>query len=463
MNDQPASTSTPPRIQEQYGRLVSMSIPCDDITLLEFLRQHRGEPRFYWENSAGEMAFAGVGKALEITAYGAQRYQHVQQQAQDLFSEAVQLHDAPSAVTPRLFGGFAFRDDFVPDVAWADFTPAHFVLPHFQLTRWQDQQWLSIHVQVPTDEAPQGMAHDLEQALNLRRSTLLASMVAHHPPENAVQSMRYPLTYTAWVDMLKEAIHQIRSERLQKVVLARVAEARFAQRIDLQSALHDLNARYRQSYRFLFEPRPYHAFFGATPELLAGVNGDKLSTMALAGSIRRGRTPEEDVALGQDLLNSRKDRHEHQLVVTRILQRLSTIADDIQQTATTVATLSNIQHLHTGIVARLRQPNGVLPVVEHLHPTPALGGEPRDEAMRFIQAHEPVTRGWYAAPIGWVDSNMDGQFAVAIRSAVAQEKRVWMYAGAGIVADSEPQAEWDETALKFRPMLNALGLPEFSS
>jgi menaquinone-specific isochorismate synthase len=99
-------------------------------------------------------------------------------------------------------------------------------------------------------------------------------------------------------------------------------------------------------------------------------------------------------------------------------------------------------------------------VVELLHPTPALGGKPRDLAMDVIRESETAPRGWYAAPIGWIDYQLDGVFSVAIRSAVSQEKRVWMYAGAGIVGDSIPQKEWDETALKFRPMLNALGLEE---
>jgi len=120
--------------------------------------------------------------------------------------------------------------------------------------------------------------------------------------------------------------------------------------------------------------------------------------------------------------------------------------------------LTNIQHLHTPVSAIMRKAEGVLSVAAILHPTPALGGEPTDIATRFIVDHEPVPRGWYAAPVGWVDAKGDGQFAVAIRSAVAQEKRVWLYAGAGIVAGSDPQSEWDETALKFRPMLHALGI-----
>ena len=106
----------------------------------------------------------------------------------------------------------------------------------------------------------------------------------------------------------------------------------------------------------------------------------------------------------------------------------------------------------------LKQADGVLPILQNLHPTPALGGQPRELAMPFISQAEPVPRGWYGAPVGWLDHNLDGAFGVAIRSAITQDRRVWLYAGAGIVADSDPQAEWDETALKFKPMLDALGI-----
>ena len=139
---------------------------------------------------------------------------------------------------------------------------------------------------------------------------------------------------------------------------------------------------------------------------------------------------------------------------------MTTLADTVQVGDTGVLRLSNIQHLHTPITGQLREPAGVLPVVAALHPTPALGGEPREEALQMIDACEPVTRGWYAAPVGWIDHNLDGAFAVAIRSAVVQEKRAWLYAGAGIVADSVPANEWHETGLKFRPLLGALGVQE---
>jgi menaquinone-specific isochorismate synthase len=129
----------------------------------------------------------------------------------------------------------------------------------------------------------------------------------------------------------------------------------------------------------------------------------------------------------------------------------------------TVLRLPNIQHLLTPITAQLRDPKtGILPLARALHPTPAMGGAPRERALSLLRRLEPVPRGWYAAPIGWLDSAGDGVFAVAIRSAVTQHNRAWLYAGAGIVADSRPEREWTETALKFRPMLGALGVEETS-
>jgi menaquinone-specific isochorismate synthase len=181
--------------------------------------------------------------------------------------------------------------------------------------------------------------------------------------------------------------------------------------------------------------------------------------MGLAGSIGRGKTPAEDADLAQELLNSAKNQHEHALVVQSIRRRLASLTNELTMPDEPgILQLGYIQHLFTPIHATLKHADGVLPILQNLHPTPALGGQPRELAMPFISQAEPVPRGWYGAPVGWLDHHLDGAFGVAIRSAITQDRRVWLYAGAGIVADSDPQAEWDETALKFRPMLNALGI-----
>jgi menaquinone-specific isochorismate synthase len=178
--------------------------------------------------------------------------------------------------------------------------------------------------------------------------------------------------------------------------------------------------------------------------------------MALAGSIRRGRNVQEDEQLAQTILTDPKSRYEHDVVVQSLRRRLAPLIQELIIPPTGLLKLSYIQHLHTPISGQLCAAKGVLPLLETLHPTPALGGSPRSQAMAFIRDSEPVTRGWYAAPIGWIDYHLDGTFGVAIRSAVTQLERAWLYAGAGIVADSDPQKEWEETALKFSPMRQAM-------
>ncbi len=446
-------------LNEQYGRLVSVSMPCPDITLSGFLRHahEQNQPRFYWESNRDRVAFAGFGTAVEIMEWGEDRFADVERRTKELFDQSIVLDEVEPLAAPRLFGGFAFRDDFVPDAAWADFTPAHFVLPHYQLVSISGDKWLTINTHMPVEETPDDYLGELREALIERiealRETAQTRFEQHAPTSKQVT---YPMPYETWMNNITDATNRMKQHELNKVVLSRVAEVRFDKPVDIDSALGYLADHYAECYRFLFEPRPGRAFYGATPELLVGVHGQLVNTMGLAGSIQRGKDRDEDNAFATTLLNDPKERYEHQLVVDMLTERMGTITDHLQTGDTGIYKLSNIQHLYTAIEGRLKTDSGIIPVVEALHPTPALGGDPRDVAMQLIGDYEPVPRGWYAAPVGWVDRHMNGQFGVAIRSAVAQGKRVWMYAGAGIVKDSIPQKEWDETALKFRPMMDAL-------
>ena len=448
---------------------MSYSRPCPGVQAPAFLAEGVGRERFFWEDVRDDIAFAGFGVAVHLMAWGERRMRHIQEQARALFDGAALLNElpaekgAPPVAAPRLFGGFAFRDDFTPDYAWSAFHPAHFVLPHYQFVQTSEGAWLTINALLAPDEEPQAILPELREALDARYA-LLRQTEAKGREETGwarhgeVRELRFPLSFETWQAQIGAAQARFATTPLKKVVLSRVAELRFRQRVDVDGALNFLNRHYQESYRFLFEPQPYHAFFGATPELLAKVQGDTITSMALAGSIGRSDDAHQDEALGQQLLTSAKDRYEHNVVVMSMLERLAPLTAQLEISPQPgVYKLRNIQHLFTPIRGRLLQPQGILPLVEELHPTPALGGEPRRLALEFIRETEPVTRGWYAAPLGWIDYRLDGAFAVAIRSAVSEHRRVWLYAGSGIVADSDPRKEWEETALKFRPMLEALG------
>jgi menaquinone-specific isochorismate synthase len=435
------------------ARLISYSERCPGISAAAFLASAEGRERFYWEQN--ERVYAGFGIAAEFTAWGEERFETIRAHAADLFRQLELTGDTTTAARPRLFGGFSFRSDFVTENTWAAFAPAYFVLPHYQFTQVDGETWLTINVQVGDGEAVD--ERDVRGALAAEYDMLLNA--ADEPArENMLREITYPLSFGAWAEIIDDATERMKAGELQKVVLARVCELRFAEKVNIDSALGFLRQKYAGCTIFLFEPSPYLAFYGATPELLVRVEGENVETMALAGSIRRGTNAVDDEALAQELLDDPKNRYEHALVADAVRERLATLTDSLSMAdEPEILRLSNIQHLYTPIRGKLKAASGVLPLVAALHPTPAMGGVPQEQAMDYIANAEPVPRGWYASPVGWIDDQLDGAFAVAIRSAISQRERVWLYAGAGIVADSEPQKEWDETALKFKPMLDALG------
>jgi len=437
------------------------------------LRYALGQERFYWEDKRGGITYVGFGVAADLQAWGTERFAAIQTQVSALFENAIIQPQTPAFAEPHLFGGFAFSPDFTPDNTWSIYHPAQFILPHYQLAIRTNSDgtkstWLTLNARIDQDEANdeflekgvEQIGTQLQDSLSIMLARLQALGAATdsmmHP---AINNVDYPMDFETWQAMIHAAIVQFDAEKLDKVVLSRVAEIRFAQNINVDKALSFLGQTYPDCYRFLFEPRPHHAFFGASPEMLVATKDRQLTTMGLAGSEPRGASTAEDDRLGQQLLDSPKDRHEHDLVVDAIRTRLSKICRNLEIPATpSLLKLSNIQHLYTPIHATLTDALTIFDLVKLLHPTPALGGAPRADALKFISQHEPVPRGWYAAPVGIVNRQLDGAFSVAIRSAVTEYERVWLHAGAGIVQASDPQKEWDETALKFRPILNALGL-----
>ncbi len=459
----------------RHGRLVSASCPAGELSAARFLRAAEGQERFMWRDGRQGITLAGTGVAAHLIGYGRGRFDAIERQAGELFARAETGSGGrrgPSGrselALPRLFGGFAFREDFVPDMVWTGFHPGHFILPHYQFVSQEGESWLTINALLAPEEKASSVLPLLEEALAAQAKLLRGTGPGFDGRAGGVDfgtgagageelGIAYPMPYAEWARLIESARRTFGSTALQKVVLARTAQLRAGERIRVSQALTRLCGNYPDCFGFLFEPQAGHAFLGATPELLVRVRGAALETMALAGSIQRGATAEEDAALAAALLASSKDRHEHGLVVNGVRELLAPLSSELTEAGDpTVLVLRNIQHLYTPIKATLKRSGGVLPLVERLHPTPAMGGTPRELGMEFIRENEPTLRGWYAAPVGWIDSALDGAFAVAIRSAIVQKERAWAYAGAGIVPDSVPRNEWDETGWKFQPIINAV-------
>jgi isochorismate synthase len=299
----------------------------------------------------------------------------------------------------------------------------------------------------------------------LTTNTLNAPGAAPEGAENAASLLPPldPVSPEDWMALVSRVADGIRHHRLgvDKVVLAR-AHTVPAIGVDPVEVVRRLAQAYPSCTVFAIDYAGV-CFIGATPERLVSLHHGTASTMALAGSFARGATPREDQAQAERLLHNPKERAEHAFVVRALRDGLAgdglctRIMADAEPR---VRTLANVQHLFTPIRGQVAPGRGVLDLVQSLHPSPAVGGVPRQQALELIRHEERLDRGWYAGAIGWLDSQAEGEFVVGIRSALLRQDTATLFAGCGIVADSNAAAEFAESEWKLRPMRAALGLED---
>jgi menaquinone-specific isochorismate synthase len=253
------------------------------------------------------------------------------------------------------------------------------------------------------------------------------------------------------------ALERIDAGEFRKIVLARAKDIQAEQSLHPLEMLNGLRQRFPDCYSFSFTDGKGPSFIGASPERLVRVSKNILETEALAGSMRRGASASEDAALAGALLASDKDRREQQEVLDDIVARLTPLGLTLEfSPKPQLRRLANVQHLHTPVRAALPEGVRLLDVLGALHPTPAVGGSPRDAAVAHIRELEGFPRGLYAGALGWMNARGGGEFFVGLRSALVEGSRARLYAGAGIVAGSTPEKEFAETELKFQAILEAL-------
>jgi menaquinone-specific isochorismate synthase len=439
------SDETPPGT----GGLVSRTVRLSDAPRPRDALAAADPPRTFWA-APGEATVVGSGAAATIRADGADRFRTVRREAEGLLSSG-DVHAGALAARPRLFGGFSFHDDHTGEEPWDGYPGAKFVLPRRQTTYADGDAWLTVNA---VGDAPGAVERRLEEA----RETLLerpSAGTVGDPP--GIVARTRTTSKAEWREGVTAATDRIDAGELRKVVLAQALRASLSGPLSIPDVLTRLGETYPDCYRFLFEPDDgAGGFFGATPERLVDLRGRTVETGALAGTTGRGETPEEDEWLAEELLADEKNAHEHDLVVGAVRDQLEPHAASIRTGTRRIRRLATVQHIETPITAELATDEHVLTLVEALHPTPAVGGLPPDRALETIRDTEPFERGWYAAPVGWFDAAGYGSFAVALRSAVARGDVATLFAGVGVVADSDPDREWDEVQLKYRPILDEL-------
>jgi salicylate biosynthesis isochorismate synthase/menaquinone-specific isochorismate synthase len=415
------------------------------------------EPWFVMEQPDRQLsAVAALGCVLALDARGPDRFAVVARRWRAVVATAVVDPPAgPRGSGPVAVGGFAFADQGGMAPHWRGFPPASMHVPQVAIARRCDEVWMTLSALV----APQDDPEELLSALVARTETLRDRPLPLLDPDpvgrHQVLGTMPPEHY---VGAVARAVERIRAGRLDKIVLAREVQVHATSTHEAGAVHGVLRDAFPSCYVFCVG-RGESTFIAASPELLIRRDGMRAGTLALAGSTRRSADPAVDDHLGEQLLRSEKDRGEQQIVTRRIVRALRphsvwvTAADEPE-----VVRMANIQHLATPIRAQLASPVPAVELAGLLHPTPAVGGEPLTVAAPMIPELEGMDRGWYAGPVGWTDAHEDGEFCVALRSALLTGPVARCYAGVGVVADSDPAAELAETEIKLQALLPVLAL-----
>ena len=411
-----------------------------------------GSYRTFWARPSEELWLVGIGSATAIAINGERPIHKARQEYQSLLEGAVIEGPEIRGVGPVFMGGFRFDSRTQKSPIWTDFSDGLLVLPRFLLTSVGRNRWLTINIMMSPGADPRAEAERAGAQMEA-----LAPDTTNNPTSPAL-IYQYQTPTEKWSHWVQLALQAIADGQLTKVVLARRMNVSSDREFSLEWVLSQLSSAYTDCSIFAID-NGSSSFVGATPEPLAHLENGALSLSCLAGTIGRGATPEEDEELSRQLLDSTKDRLEHDSVVSMVADTLGRVCEELRwNTMPHVVKLHTVQHLATFFRGRPKGACDILELVELLHPTPAVGGVPTHQALETISQLEG-DRGWYAAPVGWLDYRGEGEFDVAIRSALLRGNQATLFAGSGIVQGSDPHLEFIETELKFQPMLTALGDP----
>lgn len=450
--------------------------PADPIALFDAARA-LGLPARCWVQRSAGLAFVAIGEAWSVEPSGDGRFDAAAAAWDALAATARTSDDSgPTRGTgPLLVGGLAFDERGGHDATWDGFGAGSLALPRLLWTESGGSTWLTANdVGDAPDAEPVarlwarlGSAAARAAAAAGRGDGAAAARRDAPPGAAAAEDGRPVLAVVggmpaedAWRTIVGRFAGAVGRGRVDKVVLARRVDLAGDQDVDVAATLRRLVASAAESTVFAVA-RGDAVFLGATPERLVRTEGRDALTVAIAGSAPRAADPAEDDALAAGLLADEKEREEHAVVVRMLRESLAPLCDDLEiAPVPRVIRLRTVQHLCTDVTARLSDRSGILGLVGVLHPTPAVGGQPRATALDLIRDQEGIDRGWYAGPLGWVDLDGDGEFVVALRSGVVRGDRASLFAGCGIVADSDPGREWEESRMKLRALGAALGRVE---
>lgn len=417
-----------------------IEIPVVGIDLLSWLSQQTSTIRIYGSHQTGMFSIAGVGEALTVSGDRIESYEKIFQR--------LRLYLTPQYNHLQFYGGFCFDENNIGS-EWRSLGAYKFVIPQFELAVKGDRMIFCCNV-IQHGQSTKTAAAIVEELNQLKWNEAPLKDVAVR-----LDTRRDNPNPDAWRRNVQAIEGAIERKECEKVVLARKTVFNFKEPLNPWLIMQQLKAVTPNSYHFCFQFESNRLFLGASPERLFARYQNAVESEAIAGTRPRGKNDDDDNRLKGELKSSGKERHEHQLVVDMIQKNLGALCEKFVVSEREILSVVNGHHLRTKMKGLLKDGINDAMVVEALHPTPAVGGVPTGDALELIRELEGFSRGWYAAPIGFVGLEQT-EFVVAIRSALISDKQLTVYAGAGIVAGSTPKGEWQEIEHKIGNFLRVL-------
>ena len=431
---------------EKFDRIDTQKLISNDLYINEY--------QFFWENNKSKEVIVGFGAIHSIEIFDSSDLESIQSQIEQKLNNITDISNGPH-ILPKFFGGYAFDINSKLYNNWGKFPRGYFILPKCIITSNQYDTSITL-IKKRDDDLNSDI---ISKEINNIYDSLINKPYLRGITNNgiSIDDSNNNITKSDYLNIIDQIINEIKIGTIKKVVLSKSKYLKVKESINLSNIIEKLRVSYPECINFFIKIPKKGIFFGSTPERLIQKKGTLVTSEAIAGTIKRGKNINEDITLEHKLKNDLKNLEEHELVIQAIEKILKPILIDINISENPeILKLKNVQHLISNISGILKNNMHILELVNIMHPTPAVAGYPINEAIKLINKYEQHDRGWYSGPIGWVDSIGNGDFCVALRSALINKKSIQLFSGGGIVLNSDPDKEWEETELKIQTILEII-------
>ena len=425
----------------------------DDLLKVSTTHNIKSDFNFYWNQPYSKLVLAGLNQTSNFVLTDKKNERQFNDSIRHTLDNIVSISEHEN-IGPKIIGGSMFSYKSSQQSIWNEIPKSKYVLPECLATKNNEGSWLTISKNICVNTDINHTIDSFIHTCNIYKESFKFDLPKRqkHVFKDIIDLPRKEDYY----NIIDAIIKSIKLGNLDKVVISRMKHIVLEKKICINSIMRNLINLYPECLNYYFN-FTNGILFGSSPERLIQKQQQIIFTEAIAGTAPRGKNIKQDNQFEHQLLNSKKDKKEHQFVVNEIIDKIKPISNSYDVTDKPyVIKLKNVQHLKTIINANISKKYNLFDLIKILHPTPAIAGTPTDKALNLILSNETNDRGWYSGPIGWIDNNENGDIFVALRSALQKNKNIYLFSGSGIVSDSIPSSEWTETEMKLEPILSSL-------